>query len=179
MVVFDTATIVLVIDPKSRPPVDPATGIPVTKCKERIDYLIKTLGESRTRILIPTPVLAEFLVKAGPSKDKFLKEFLSNKNFLVCPFDQRAAIELAYLEDAALKSERTLDPTQTKAKVKFDRQIAAIAKIQEADCIYTDDGNLAKIARANGMRTVMTCEIPLPPENPQQSLPLLGSEIEQ
>lgn len=104
MVVFDTSTLLLLIDPDVLPPIDQATGKPLERCKERIEHLIKELNDSRTRILIPTPVLSEFLVKAGPNKHEFLNEFLGSHSFVVGSFDQRAAIELAMLEDANLKS---------------------------------------------------------------------------
>lgn len=162
MVVFDTSMVVLFIDEKSKAPIDPTTGKPVTECRERIEELIKTLGKSRTRILIPTPVLSEFLVKSGPNKDKYLTEFLSTNNFLVAPFDLRAAVELALIEDGDTKSGRKIDPAQTKAKVKFDRQIISIAKVQGATTIYCDDVGLANVARQNGLQVVMTWEIPLP-----------------
>lgn len=172
MVVFDTATLVLLIDPQSKPPLDPATKQVLTHCKQRIDGLLKQLSTSRTRVLIPTPVLSEFLVKSGPNKDKYLTEFLATTNFLVGDFDQRAAIELACLEDNDLASERQLNGITSKAKVKFDRQIISIAKVQNASTIYTGDNNLATVAKANGLRAVMTWEIPLPPEAAQQTLHL-------
>jgi predicted nucleic acid-binding protein len=172
MVVFDTSTLLLLIDPDVLPPTDQATGKPLERCKERIEHLIKELNDSRTRILIPTPVLSEFLVKAGPNKHEFLNEFLGSHSFIVGSFDQRAAIELAMLEDADLKSGKVLDNTTTKAKIKFDRQILAIAKVQGASVIYTDDEKLAKLAKNNGLDVVMTWDIPLPPPKAQHELPL-------
>jgi len=172
MIVFDTTTIILSIDPNAKPPIDPSTGRPVEKCKERIDHLIDTLNKSKTRILIPTPVLSEFLVKAGNEKAKFQSEFLGSKNFIVGDFDSVAAIELAYLEDSDLKSNRKVDGLTSKAKVKFDRQIMAIAKVKRADTIYTDDGDLAKLAENNGITPVMTWDIPLPPVKPQLEIDL-------
>lgn len=172
MIVFDTTTIILTIDPKAKPPTDPNTGRPVEKCKERIEHLIETLNKSKTRILIPTPVLSEFLVKAGNEKSQFLAEFTGSRNFAVGDFDSVAAIELAHLEDNDLKSNRKLDALTSKAKVKFDRQIVAIAKVKVADTIYTDDVDLAKLAKNNGITPVMTWEIPLPPVDPQLKMEL-------
>ncbi len=179
MVVFDTSTIVLTITPEAAPPTDPNTGAPVTKCKARIDFLISTLAKAKTPILIPTPVLSEFLVKAGPKKHEYLETFLESKNFEVGAFDERAAIELAELIDGDSKSGKKLDDKQTKAKVRFDRQVIAIAKVREADCIYTDDENLAKCARENGIRAVMTWDIPLPPEPPNLELPFADHDQPQ
>lgn len=172
MVVFDTATVLLLIEPEAKPPIDPATGKPLEHCKERIEHLVKQLNDSKTRILIPTPVLSEFLVKAGPNKHAYLNEFLGSHNFVVGSFDERAAIELAMLEDADLKSGKRLDEKTTKAKIKFDRQILAIAKVQGASVIYTDDDKLAKLAKNNGLDALLTWEIPLPPPKPQHELAL-------
>ena len=113
MVVFDTSTIVLTISPEAKPPLDPATKAPLTQCKERIDYLISTLSKAKTSILIPTPVLSEFLVKAGPLKHEQLEKFSESKSFEIAAFDKRAAIELSELIDADLKAGKKLSPEQT------------------------------------------------------------------
>ena len=170
MVVFDTTATVLLIDQNAKPPSDPATMLPLTDCKKRIEFLIKQLSTAKIRILIPTPVLSEFLVKSGPNKNDYLKEFLSSPHFKVGDFNQRAAIELAYLEDSDLNSGRLLNDTETKAKVKFDRQIIAIAKVHESTTIYTGDNKLASVAKRNGLDVVMVWEIPLPPEAAQKTL---------
>lgn len=170
MVVFDTSTLILLIDPNARPPTSPTTGQPLSKCKERIEYLVNHLNHAKTRILIPTPVLSEFLVKAGPNKNDFLQTFLESSRFSVGAFEERAAIELAFLEDADLSSGRSLSRNESKAKVKFDRQIVAIAKVRGASTIYTDDGTLAAVSKRNGINPVMTWDLPLPPVDPQMPL---------
>jgi predicted nucleic acid-binding protein len=172
MVVFDTATILLAIDPRANPPIDPSTSQPVTHCKERIEHLLRQLSTARTRVLIPTPVLSEFLVGAGPDKGKFLEEFMGSHAFTIAPFDQRAAIELAYLTENDNNSNRIPIGITSKAKIKFDRQIVAIAKVAQASKFYTDDGDLAILAKNNGMSVVMTWEIPLPPNEAQGNLVL-------
>lgn len=171
MVVFDATTIVLTIDPTATPPNGP-DGNPVPNCRERIEHLLSSLSKSKTPIIIPTPVVAEYLVGAGPNKMDYLNTFLNSKNFEVAPFDLRAAIDLSDLIDPDFKAKRLLDPTLTKAKIKFDRQIIAIAKSRRASRIYTDDGNMKTVAERNGVAVTMTWEIPLPPEVAQQSLKL-------
>ena len=170
MVVFDTSTILLSIDPRAKPPLDPATGLPIEKCKERVEYLLKTLQSSKTQILIPTPVLAEYLVGAGPNKAEYVEKIVASKNFEVCPFNIKAAIELSMLADPDLNGAKALDEKTTWAKVKYDRQVIAIAKASGAIRVYTDDKVLAACARNNGIAATMTWEIPLPPEHPQRDL---------
>lgn len=177
MVVFDTATLLLLIDPNAAPPIDPATAKKLEHCKDRIENLVNELNDEKARILIPTPVLSEFLVCAGPNKQQYLDEFTSSYGFLVETFDQRAAVELAELEDAGRtikkkKKKKTANVNVTKAHLRFDRQIIAIAKVHGASTLYTGDNNLASVAKANGLEVIMTWEIPLPPSKAQGHLDL-------
>jgi hypothetical protein len=170
LVVFDTSTLVLSLDPKARPPINESTGKPVERCKERVDLLLSNLNKSRTPILIPTPVLAEFLVKAGPEKHQMLERFTDSRNFELGNFDVKAAVEIAELLGDPDLLKKHLDGKTTKAKIKFDRQIVAIAKTRGASPLYTDDGGLAAVARNNGIAVVMTWEIPLLAEPPNLDL---------
>lgn len=178
MVVFDTSTIILSLDPNATPPIDPATGKPVEKCKRRVEHLLDNLSKAKTPILIPTPVLAEYLVKAGPNKQAYLDRFFGSRNFEIGPFDVRAAVECAELLGDPDLGKKKLDAKTTKAKIKFDRQIIAIAKVRQASRLFTDDNPLAELARANGIAAVMTWEIPLPQEDPQTKLFPNGKEDE-
>lgn len=172
MVIFDTSTIVLALDPTAKPPSD-ENGHLVEKCKERIEYLLNTLNVAKTTILIPTPVLSEFLVGVGQNKYEFVDRLNKSRNFQWGAFDVRAAIELSMLTDPDLQSSKKLDPIATKAKMQFDRQIVAIAKAHKADRIYTDDRGLADRARKNGIAAVMTWELPIPESAAQIDLILL------
>jgi hypothetical protein len=55
MVVLDATTLMLLIEPTARPPVDPETKRPLIKSRERLEFLIETLSEAKTRVVIPTP----------------------------------------------------------------------------------------------------------------------------
>jgi hypothetical protein len=178
MVVFDTSVLTLAFDPSARSPTDPATGKLLSEPQARIDYLIKTLSQSKQRVMIPTPVLSEYLVRAGVDKDKRLEEFTNSKVFVVAPFDMRAAVECAAIEDAGPRRNRSLTDDETKAKIKFDRQILAIAMVRGAATIYTGDVSLAAKARLNGLNAVMTWELGLPPADPQLELSYEESEAE-
>ncbi len=48
-------------------------------------------------------------------------------------------------------------------KVKFDRQIVAIARVNDAHTIYSDDQDLGKFAKQAGLRVVSTWDLPIPP----------------
>lgn len=170
MIVFDTSVLVLAFDDTAGAPKDPATGLVLEKCKERITHLIDALSSSKERILIPTPVIAEYLVRGGEDKDKRAAELINSRVFTIAPFDIKAAIECALLESG--RTPKRDDDVATKAQVKYDRQIVAIAKAHGARVIYTGDERLAKCANSNGISTVMTWEMPLPPVEAQSSLDL-------
>jgi rRNA-processing protein FCF1 len=170
MVVFDTSFLALAFDSGYDAPLDPATGEPLTHCVKRINHLINNLSASKQRILVPTPVLAEYLVEGGPDKDKRLQIFVTSRVFSVAAFDQRAAIECAMIEDSDSKKKKKLTPTETKAKVKFDRQVIAVAKAHRAHSIYTGDRTLAQRASENGINAILTWELPLPPSDAQLKL---------
>lgn len=173
MVVMDATTLLLLIDPSAKPPRDPETKKPLEKCKERVQFLVQTLVESGTRVLVPTPVLSELLVRAGDARAEFLTEISNSTAFFIAPFDTKAAVELSFLLEAQKAvGKKKLSERETWAKMKFDRQIIAIAKVNSANNIYSDDTGLASVAKANGIKTTPTWELPLPPVKAQGELDL-------
>lgn len=180
MVAVDSTFFPYLLNHKTRAPNDPATGKPVDRIEERIELLIETLEEDRETIIIPTPALSEFLVLAKEDGPNYLKAISRNPLFQIQPFDVRAAIELAAIR---LNEEKTLSksalkrqtPQETWAKISFDRQIVAIAKVNGANTIYSEDTSVANFARKNGIKVVRVWELPLPKEI-QESLPFPTSE---
>ena len=67
-------------------------------------------------------------------------------------------------------------PDDTKTKIKFDRQIVAIAKAEGAHTVYTDDESMAKYAERAKLQGIRTADLDLPPEDPQQALDLDNPE---
>lgn len=174
MVVFDTSVLLLALDPSTKPPLDPETNGPLLRAGERIEHLIDTLSTDKQTIIIPTPVLSEILIYANLAGPKWLQYFNTTSVFRVVPFDQKAAIEAALsirssLERGGLRIDAS-DPGVTRGKVKFDRQIVAIAKAEGADMIYSDDADIIKYAKDAKIRTTQTINLDLPPEDPQQNL---------
>ena len=60
----------------------------------------------------------------------------------------------------------------TRARLKFDRQILAIARVQGESHVYTDDDNMRTFAEAEGFHVTGLRDIPLPKANPQTALPI-------
>lgn len=135
-VVFDTSVLLLVLEPTASAPIDPATSLPLTHAAERIDYLIKGLSRARNTVLIPTPVLAEVLSKAGLAGPQYV-QLLQRAPFKIAPFDTRAAIECAagLAHHFNLKKSAKLPDMGVpgaRAKLKFDQQVVAIALANSA-----------------------------------------------
>jgi len=180
MVAVDSTFFPYLLNHKTRAPNDPATGKPVERIEERIELLIETLEEDRETIIIPTPVLSEFLVLTKEDGPNYLNTIAKNPLFQIQPFDVRAAIELAAIRLAEEKklSKKALKrrtPQETSAKISFDRQIVAIAKAHNAHTIYSEDARVANFARNNGIKVVRVWELPLP-KGIQESLPFSPSE---
>ena len=130
---------------------------------ERIENLVRTLEEEKAKIIIPTPALSELLVVAGPEGAKYLTEINGRSCFKVSDFDQRAAVEAAIQIRSALKQgDKRQGVSATWAKVKFDRQIVAIAKVEGVQKIYSDDEDVEKHGKALGIEVMGVDSLPLP-----------------
>ncbi len=144
--------------------------------RQRIEYLIQVLAADKEKIVIPTPVLSEVLVHAGTAMQPYLDTLNGQAAFRIVPFDQKAAIEAAIaVSDAISRGGHRVDaanPDATKTKIKFDRQIVAIAKAEGAHTVYSDDDDVHGYALRAGLKAYRTAELDLPPEDRQGSLEL-------
>lgn len=174
MVVFDTSILLLLLHPHAKPPLDPATGKVVEKAADRIKHMVDVLSNAREKIVVPTPVLSELLVHAGDATNHYLDVLNGQSVFRIAPFDQKAAIEAAIAMGEAIgrggiRVDAT-NPNATRGKVKFDRQIVAIAKAEGATAVYSDDDDVFKYAQRASLKAYRTIDLDLPPEDPQGSL---------
>lgn len=175
IVVFDAATILLALYPEASPPIDPATGKPLTEAKKRVEHLIDTLSEQNAQIVVPAPALSEVLVRSGSATNAYVEQ-LTKKPFRLAAFGTLAAVEVAMMMNAAKETGNKRSPVDDDAiwsKVKYDRQIVAIAKVERAMRIYTDDGDMRKHAEAAGIPVTTVSELPLPPAKAEQATLLL------
>ena len=58
----------------------------------------------------------------------------------------------------------------TRAKLKFDRQIIAIARTQNQTTIHSDDEDIATLASPLGLEVIPVHALPVPPEAAQSRL---------
>jgi hypothetical protein len=114
-------------------------------------------------MILPTPVLSEFLIFVGKDGPQYLDKLSSMKNILIKPFDELAAIELAAreVEDREKGSKRGTSGSPW-AKLRFDRQIVAIARTNKARRIYSDDEDVRTFATRLEIDVIRTWELPLP-----------------
>lgn len=169
VVVFDTSVLLLAIHPDAAPPADPETKKPLEHAKQRVDYLIRKLQKNRSKVVIPAPALSELLVHAGSAVNHYVSK-LQQTPFSVAPFDTRAAIECAEaVRKYGLKGQGA---NNTRAKVKFDRQIVAIAQVTRAETIYSDDADIYSYGTQVGIRVIRSYELEMDPDDRQHKLDL-------
>lgn len=171
MVLIDANTLILLINPDAAVPIEAAEN-PITFAKERVDGLIQNLSKQKQKIVIPTPVLSEVFVRTDHETAlSYVERFKKDRNFRVEPFCERAAIEVALMTRKAIGNGDKRDgSSKTWAKVKYDRQIIAIAAVHRVKTIYSDDGNLSSFAKSNGFEVIGIGELPIPIKNAQLDL---------
>jgi hypothetical protein len=162
MVLFDNNVLCLLLHPEADVPNDPATGDPVDRAQDRIAFLREQLQEAGTRILIPAPVLAEFLTFADAD---YLIQITQTMWFEIGPFDQRAAVEAAVALRRALKTGqgKKLGSSSPWQKIKVDREIVAIGKVYSVTHVYSTDSDVLALARESGITATHVASLPLPP----------------
>ena len=167
--VFDASVLIFLFEKDASGPLEPATGHPLPQCYERVNHLIETLTRDRAKIIIPTPSLAEILVKAGAAGPAWLRIMSENRFIRVVPFDLRAAVEFAAMQRD--HKESGTKRSEPRPKAKFDDQIIAIAKVEGAEVIYSSDIGLAKEAPPQ-IEVISLSALPLPPQDPQMTMKL-------
>jgi predicted nucleic acid-binding protein len=166
IVAFDTNVLVYFFDEQAKAPIDAATGASVSNCKDRLDFLIATLQRDNAKIVIPTPALGELLVKARGAAQEWLVILNKSRHFRIAGFDERAAIEFAATQAQRIASGQKNEGA-TRAKAKFDDQIIAIAAVEGATIIYSDDPDIKKLAGGR-FEIIGIADLPLPPSDAQR-----------
>jgi predicted nucleic acid-binding protein len=161
MIIFDASYLVIYLHPNPKPAKD-RNNKPVSQFRERVNYLIASLNMPGKIIGVPTPALAEVLVRAGNSRPEYIRVLTDTYRFELLPFSVRAAIEASELIEK-IKAENRGQPVATWAKIKFDIQIAAIGKAETATQIYSDDEDIERLGKRLKIPVIRICDLPLPP----------------
>lgn len=136
----------------------------VDRAKDRIEDLIGRIHGSGDQIVIPTPALSELLMAVGHSRRDILNLLTKTPKFILAPFDTRAALELALMAESTRTKtgKKRGDAGGTWAKVKFDWQIVAIAKVSNVSTIYSEDPDIQKLATSQNITVKSVVSLPLP-----------------
>lgn len=163
MIVLDANVLSLIIYPKSSVPLDFRTGRPILYAKERIDSLIAEIEASGDKILIPTPALSEALVVVAPDVQAYLDILSGSDCFQVKSFGTKAAVEVALrVKSAKAKGDKREGVVGEWDKIKYDRQIVAIAKAEGAKTVYSTDRDVHDHCKLWGIDVLNVSDIPIP-----------------
>lgn len=169
-IAVDATTLSIMLNPKARPPVDPATNLPVELARERLLGFIAQAEKDRRKLIIPTPATAELLTAIGPTSADYIRVINRKAVFEVRSFDEVAAVELAFLNRdifGSLDQKNGLEPWQ---KMKVDRQIIAVAKVADCERIATEDDGLGNRARLCDIEPLKIIDLPIPDSSKQGAL---------
>ena len=126
------------------------------------------------RLIVPTPAYAEATVRMDAAVAvRHLQIFERLRGLRVADFDKLAAIEFADMQRQMLadlpRRARKVE-AGSRARAKFDQQILAIAKVERAQFIVTDDDGLTKLARRFGLEAKSVGDLSVPPVEDGQGL---------
>lgn len=171
-VAFDNTMLSILLNPNSATPIDRQTSRPVEMAKERALSVVQTLEKARRKIVLPTPACAELLTAIGPTAQQYINTVGRSRLFDVASFDARCAAELALLNRDTFKHGDLRDRLEPYQKIKVDRQIIAICRVNGVTELYTDDDGLGKRARLCGIVPIGIADIPLPEGDRQIAMDL-------
>lgn len=130
--------------------------------RSKIAFLLDELGSKRAKILIPTPVLAELFTRLGSATTEVVKALQEEYRFEFADFDVRAAMETGLALGSYKKKKTTMDHAPWQ-KVKYDRQIVSIAKVNNAEVVYSNDKQVRKWSEESGLLALSIEDLKDPP----------------
>lgn len=163
MVVFDASFLIPLFDKNAN---EPEPG-----ARRKLNYLFAELERSKARIVVPTPALSEYLVRAGEAGPRYQAVISNSSAFRVAVFDTRAAVEAATMVKEAIDAgDKRLGLATPGQQIKFDRQIIAIARVEGVSRIYSNDSDLKTLVGTNGPQVLAFADLPEPPESDQKEM---------
>ncbi len=162
MVAFDNTILSLLLFPDAELQEGP-NATPVERARDRALAMVQEVADGGEQVLVPAPALAEVLATPDCDIDGILRVLQGSTHIRIGDFDKRAAVELAVrLRAAFAEGDIREGQKTTKAKMKFDRQIVAIALTNGARILYSDDEGVKKFGEGSGLKVKRTSELPLP-----------------
>ena len=152
MVAFDSTILSLLLFPDAELR-QGERGNVVEQAHKRVAGLVRELEAGKEQVLVPAPALSEVLVTEGADVQDVLTTLRGSAFIRIGDFDERAAIKVG-------------DPREgmriTKNTMKFDRQIVAIALVNGARVLYSDDVDVEKFASSCGLATKRVVDLTVP-----------------
>lgn len=130
-----------------------------TETRQKLESLIQDISNRKEPVGIPAPAWAEYLVKAESATPEIMKNILGKKAIKILPFGPAEAIETAEIGRQLAKPEE-----ENWQQVKYDRQILATAKTQNARVVYSDDRRIIREATLLNITVNELKNLPLPPQ---------------
>jgi predicted nucleic acid-binding protein len=134
--------------------------------RAKLDGLLEQCAKAK--VVIPTPCLTEYLVRAGKARDELMTKLSASRSFSIEPFDQRAATECALLLADHWNSATRKQISRTK--FKFDWQIVSIALSRSVTHLYSDDTDLRRIVEKLPLTVTEIDQLPIPDSARQTKL---------
>jgi predicted nucleic acid-binding protein len=161
--VFDATMLVLLFSPNPGTPTD-AAGNLIERPAERAKALVAALEKDKTKVIVPTPALAEALVRAGVAASQaYITKMKRSAAFRIVDFDEKAAVEVAaWTAEAISRGDKRDGLSAPWTKVKYDRQIIAIAITEGDRIIYSDDKDIQTLGRLRGLTVRSLGDVPVP-----------------
>lgn len=116
-----------------------------------LDYLDK----SKTRIILPAPIITEVLAPVDLEADRRAFMDIIYKRFRIAPVDDVAAqigAEIWNKNKNKWKEFYEQGGDGLKNRFKYDLLILSVAMAQNVKCLYTEDKGLANLSNANGLK---------------------------
>lgn len=114
----------------------------------RARAFLEKLSRDREQVIIPAPVVAEYLIGVSPAYQQSSLEKMG-KSFVIAPFDAAAAGEAARIRTAlGIGGGPTVSGPNgncNRTALKFDLLIVAVALSRKCDVIYSSDGDFKKL----------------------------------
>jgi predicted nucleic acid-binding protein len=168
---FDAGFLHILFDDRARVPRDSRGKLIVDRAQDRIDFLVQRISEQRDKIILPAPALTEFMLLAADRWVDYLTIIRRRSVFEIAGYDEPEAVELVehWLKHGDGRKLKASAP-ETWAKLKYDRQIVAIAVTRRVERIYSTDSDLHKFAKQLNINSYDIKDLPLPPTT-QPSFP--------
>lgn len=148
--------------------------------KIRLNHLLEEIDKRRGKVIIPTPAIAEYLVKADQAALEFVGALDRRACIKMADFDLAAAFEAAQMDAASLwRGDKKDGSSEAWQRVKIDRQIVAIAKANGAKLIVSNDKGVCTCAARVGLKGLRIDELAFPDAARQRTLQIDGSVATQ